>query len=504
MRSELVLGVDCGTQSLRAALYREDGTLLASASAPYPTDRPRLNWAEQNPPDWWDALCLAVPRCLAEAGVDAGAVAALACDGTSCTAVFCDEAGVPLRPAILWMDIRAAEEAQRVEATQDPALGSCGRRVSAEWLLPKVLWVQREQRGIYNQATRVVEGVDWLTHRLVGRWVTSTSNAAGKRHWTPATGWPAGFYERLGLGDLVAKSPDEVVYLGEPLGTLRAEAAQALGLRKECVVAHGGMDGWTALVGKNCFAPGAASLALGTSTVVIAETDTPVCIDGIMGPFPDGIRPGHAVYEAGQASGGSIMQWFLSLIGAGDDPDAHGRLEQAASVVRPGAEGLVVFDAWRGNRTPYFDPLARGTICGLTLEHGPAHLYRALLEGCAYGVRNVLKTLENGGHEVQELRACGSGSQNALYTRIIAAVTGKPLLVSAEKDATCLGSAMCAAMAAGLYEDIAAAAAAMGPEFELIDPGPESEPYAQYFDAYVETYRQMKEVMHRLARLTQE
>ena len=163
---------------------------------------------------------------------------------------------------------------------------------------------------------------------------------------------------------------------------------------------------------------------------------------------------------------------------------------------------MVVFDAWRGNRTPYFDPLARGTICGLTLEHGRAHLYRALLEGCAYGVRNVLATLEASGCPVRELRACGSGSGNPLYVRIISTVTGKPVLVSAEKDATCLGSAMCASVAAGLHEDLPAAAQAMGPAFETIEPGAESATYDAYFETYLDTYAKMKGAMHRLARLT--
>lgn len=504
MKEGLVLGIDCGTQSLRAGLFRADGTLLASTSAPYATDRPRVNWAEQNPEDWWAALCQAVPRCIEEAGAPGDAVAALACDGTSCTVVFSDERGRPLRPAILWMDIRAGEEARRVERTRDPALDYCGRRISPEWLLPKVLWVQREQPDVFRNAARIVEGVDWLIYRLTGRWVTSNSNASGKRHWTPQSGWPAALYERLGLGDLVAKSPDAVAYLGQPVGTLHTGAAAALGLRSDCIVSHGGMDGWTAFVGKNCFAPGAASLVLGTSTVVILEADRAVLIDGIMGPFPDGIREGRSVYEAGQASGGSIIQWFMGLIGAENDDEAHARLASKAADIPAGSQGVVVFDAWRGNRTPYFDPLARGTICGLTLEHGPAHLYRALLEGCAYGIRNVLATLEAGGCPVAELRACGSGSANALYTRIIASVTGKSVLVSAEKDATCLGSAMCAAVAAGLHAGLPEAASAMGPRFQQVEPGPGCSRYAEYFDAYLDTYRQMKATMHRLAQFSEE
>jgi len=499
---KLVLGVDCGTQSLRAAFYRTDGTLLAHASCPYPTNRPQVNWAEQNPMDWWEALCRAVPECIAKANVDAADVAAIACDGTSYTGVFCTNDGRPLRPALLWMDLRAADEARRVEATAHPALDSCGRRISAEWLLPKTLWVRDHEPDIYAASDRILEGVDWLIHRLCGRWATSNSNASGKRHWRPETGWPAEFYASIGLEDLPAKSPDDVAYLGESLGPLTPESADVLGLPRTCIVSHGGMDGWTSAVGLNCFAPGSASLTLGTSNVVVVDTDTPQPIDGVMGPFPDGLRRGCHTYEAGQTSGAVIVGWLMDLLGRGQDAAAHAQLAHDATAIPPGSDGLVIFDAWRGNRTPYFDPLARGNICGLTLEHGPAHLYRAVLEGCSYGIRNVTETLERGGCRIDEFRACGSGTDNSLWMRILASITGKPIRVSREKDATCLGSAICAAVASGAYTDLEAAATAMAPPFTTIDPGPNHAAYDQYFSLYLDTYQDLRDTMHHLARLT--
>ncbi|MBN2309820.1 MAG: xylulose kinase [Candidatus Hydrogenedentes bacterium] len=499
MADTCVLGVDCGTQSLRAAVYRADGTQLAQASRPYPTRCARVNWAEQDPRDWWDALCGAVPDCLARAGVSGRDVAAIACDGTSFTGVFCREDGTPLRPAILWMDLRAAEEARRVEATQHAVLDYCGRHISAEWLLPKALWVRDHEPEVFDEAARIVEGADWLVHRLTGRWVTSTGNAAGKRHWTPDGRWPEDLYEAVGLDGLARKSPDEVRYVGEPAGALLSDAAAALGLSADCIVAHAGMDGWTAPIGKDCFAPGCASLTLGTSTVVIVETDKPALIDGAMGPFPEGIRRGYSVYEAGQTSGGSTIGWYLGLVGAANDAAAYARLEEEARRIPPGAEGLVVFDAWRGNRTPYFDPGARGVIAGLTLEHSPAHLYRAILEGCALAVRNVLETLAGGGRAVREIRACGTGAGNGLWVDIIATATGCPILVSHEKQATCLGSAICAAVACGAHEDLESAAAAMATPFETVTPSSGIDVYDGLFESYLETYRQVRPIVARLS-----
>ncbi|MCP4640583.1 MAG: hypothetical protein GY851_09130 [bacterium] len=501
MSEKVVIGVDFGTQSARAAAYRADGTPVAQASEAYPTNYPGPNRAEQNPADWWAAVCRAVPRCMQEGGLTADDVAAIACDGTSYTGVYCDETGTPLRPALLWMDLRAGEEAKRVESEDHPVLDHCGRRVSPEWLLPKTLWIQKHEPEVYRGAARIVEGVDWIVYGLTGRWVTATGSAAGKRHWTPENVWPTDFYDRLGVPDLVNKSPDEVVYVGDVVGTLLPEAADALGLSPGCVVSHAGMDGWTSPIGKNCFAPGCASLTLGTSTVVIVETDKPAIIDGVMGPFPEGIRRGWSVYEAGQTSGGSTVGWCLDLLGAKDSA-AYGALEQQARALPPGADGLVVFDAWRGNRTPYYDPNARGTICGLTLDHTPAHIYRAVLEGCSFAIRNVAATLNRGlTQPVTEFRACGTGAGNALWTELIATITGLPVLVSAEKHATCLGSAMCAAVACGAHPSIEAAAEAMQPTFETVEPVQGIGVYDDYFAAYVETYAQMKHTMGRLGEL---
>lgn len=499
MTDRIVLGVDCGTHSLRASLYRTDGARLAEASHPFPTARPQPHWAEQDPDDWWVALREAVGRCLGDGGVKGSDVAAIAVDGTSFTGVFCREDGRPLRPALLWMDIRAAAEAREVEESGHPVLEACGGRVSPEWMLPKAMWVARNEPEVYAEADRFVEGMDWVTHRLCGRWVTATGSAAGKRHWTPDGGWPEDLYARMDLPDLAYKSPDEVVYVGDPVGTLLPEAAEALGLSPDCIVSHGGMDGWAAPVGLDCLRPGCAALSLGTSNVIVTETKTPARIEGVMGPFPDGIRRDRWVYEAGQTSGGSVVDWVLKVMGAAFGDGAHRAIEERAAALPPGSEGLVVFDAFQGNRTPYFDPEARGHIAGLRLHHDREHLYRAVLEGCAYGMRNLFEALESGGCAIQEVRVAGSGAGNGLLLRILAAVTGRPMLVPAVTQASSLGAAACAAVACGAHEGLEAAGAAMAPAFETVWPEDDFEVYDAYFEAYRDTYRQMKETMHRLS-----
>ncbi len=502
MSNQTVIGIDCGTQSLRAAIYRTDGHVVAQASSSYPTSFPRPDWAEQNPDDWWRALEDAVRACLGQGGVKDFEIAALGIDSTSFTGVWCEEDGTPLRPAVLWMDHRAAREADEVAASRHPVLEHSGWRVSSEWMLPKAMWIARHEPEVHGSAARIAGGADWLVHRLTGTWRTSTGGAASKRHWTPTGGWPRELYAQMGVPGLEEKNPDHVQYMGEPTAPMLPEAAEALGLSPECIVAHAGMDGWVAPIGKACLEPGTASLTLGTSTVMVLETVDRIVIDGIMGPFPEGIRKNRFTYEAGQTSGAAVVGWALELMGVAPNSDAYAHLERAARRIPAGSQGIVVFDAWRGNRTPYFDAAARGVVFGLTLEHTPAHVYRAVLEGCAFGIRNVASRIRDAGHAIDEFRVCGSGAANTLWTQIIADATGIPLRVSAEKHATCLGAAVCAAAAAGLFPSLAEAAAAMAPAFETVMPQTGIHAYDDYFSAYLKIYEKTCGTMAHLSALT--
>ena len=175
-----VLGIDCGTQSLRAALFDLRGNMLASDTHPYPIEYPGVSWAEQNPEHWWQAARLTVPDVLRVAGVHPRDVAGVSIDGTACTVVACERDGTLLRPAILWMDQRAHEEAEQVTATADPALKYAGGPESPEWMIPKAMWLKRREPETYERAAVMCEGTDWLMYRLTGRWTASLNAATCK------------------------------------------------------------------------------------------------------------------------------------------------------------------------------------------------------------------------------------------------------------------------------------------------------------------------------------
>lgn len=503
-----VLGIDAGTQSLRSGIFDLAGQPVAYATREYPISYPQVGWAEQNPQDWWNAACETVRECMQSSGVKPEEIAGLSLDGTACTVVLATNDGKPLRPAILWMDVRAHEQAERVTATGDPILKYVGDKESPEWMLPKALWLKENEPDNYKRADRVMECVDWLTHRLTGRWTASLNNVTCKWNYaTPEGGWPTSLLEKLHMTELMEKWPQEVLAIGEMAGELQPEAAQALGLRPGIPVAEGGIDAYAGMFGLAVTRSGRMAIVMGSSTCHMALSDHGIFGSGVWGPYPDALIRGTWVLEGGQTATGSIVKWFA-------DNFAHQQMQQAnaenrsvyeildaeAEKIPPGSEGVVLIDYFQGNRTPIRDPLARGAIWGLSLRHGPAHIFRAIYEGTAYGTRHILENLAEHGFKTAEMYACGGGAKSRVWLQIHADVCGLPIFLTAVPEATTLGSAVAAAVGAGLHPDLVQASEKMVKVTEKISPdAARREEYDFYYRQYVETYPRMAPLMHAVA-----
>lgn len=495
-----LLGIDVGTESVRAGIFDAAGTPLGWGTAPYPVHFPQPGWAEQEAEDWWAACGVASRAALAEAGVPPEAVVALGLDGTSCTPVWIDAAGRLLRRPILWMDVRAADQARRIAACGDPALAYNGYgNVSAEWMPCKALWVKEHQPEVHRAAATVFEAGDWLVYRFTGERTANINTVSTRWYYNRARGgWPVSFYQVIGLADLLEKFPARVLDLGVPVGGLRPEAAELLGLRPGTLVARGGSDAYIGMIGLDVVAPGRLALITGSSHLHLALHPTGFHARGLFGAFPDAVVPGLHLVEGGQISTGSVVRWFREQFAAGR---SYTELDAAAAALPPGSEGLVALEYWQGNRTPHTDPEARGAIWGFTLRHTSAHVYRALLEAVAYGTEAILRSFAAAGVQPREVVACGGATRSPLWLRIHADVSNVPIRLTAVGDAPVLGSVILAAVAAGLYPSIPAASAAMVRFTETIEPDPAAhKQYAFYFERYQETYPALRDLMHRTAR----
>ncbi|KAG2482942.1 hypothetical protein HYH03_018167 [Edaphochlamys debaryana] len=495
--AKYVIGVDGGTESLRAAVFDLEGRILGSHAVPYDTQYPHPGWAEQRPGDWWGALGGAVRGALAASGVAPGAVAALCVDTTCCTVVALGADGEPLRPALLWMDMRSAAQAARVAAADDPALqvnGGGRGPVSAEWMVPKALWLAEAEPEVYAAAATICEFQDYINRRLTGRRCASANCMAVRWHWDSSRGPPLSLLSKLGIPDLASKWPlvdgegrPAVLAPGEAVGGLTEEAAAHVGLPPGLLVAQGGADAFIGMLGLGVVEPGQMALLTGSSHLQLGMVGKPLHGAGFFGTYSDAVLPGLHVIEGGQTSTGSVLAWFRRTCCPPGTP--YSVLDAEAEAVPPGSEGLVALDHFQGNRTPHTDPLSRGALAGLTLKHGRGHVWRALMEGVAAGTAIILRTMAAAGYAPASIALAGGAANSPLWLQIHADMSGVPLRLTRCSDAPMLGCAILAAVAAGLYGSVGEAAGRMvGVEREVV-PSPEGvEAYREPLRRYAALY----------------
>ncbi|MEZ4614665.1 MAG: FGGY family carbohydrate kinase [Caldilineaceae bacterium] len=252
-----LLAIDGGTEALKAAIYDQQGTQVAIAVRPYQSYFPRPGWAEQAPAAWWAALVGAVRAVVAEAAIDPRQLIGISADATTCTLVPMRANGEEIGRALLWMDVRAAEQAERIFAGGHQALRYCLAGVNAEWMPPKLLWLKEHEPERYAATEYLLEYTDWIAYRLTGRF-TLNRNTVTQRwfYHTPSGGWPLEFFASIGLADLVGKFPRAVLGIGELVGPLSEAAATALGLPDGIPVLTGGGDAFIGILGQGVTKPG--------------------------------------------------------------------------------------------------------------------------------------------------------------------------------------------------------------------------------------------------------
>ena len=496
---DLVVGIDFGTLSGRAVVVTVDeGRELGSATHEYEhgvlestlPDGTRLgpDWALQVPADYVAVLRQAVPEALAAAGADPGQVIGIGTDFTACTLVPTTDDGTPLCElpehaadphayVKLWKHHAAQPQADRINALAEKRgeawLPRYGGLISSEWEFAKGLQVLEESPATYAATDRFVEAADWIVWQLCGQYVRNACTAGYKGIYQDGTYPTRDFLAELnpGFADFVtAKLDHGIGQLGTPAGRLTAEAAAWTGLPEGIVVAVGNVDAHVTAPAAQATGPGQMVAIMGTSTCHIMNGEALREVPGMCGVVDGGIAPGLWGYEAGQSGVGDIFNWFVSTsVPAAYAEEAsargltlHDLLTEKAAGQRVGEHGLVALDWHGGNRSVLVDHELSGLVLGQTLATRPEDVYRALLEATAFGTRTIVETFEAAGVPVTELVVAGGLLKNDLLMQIYADVLDRPLSVIRSSQGPALGSAIHAAVAAGAYPDIHAAADAMG------------------------------------------
>lgn len=501
-----VLGIDLGTSSARVGIFDLTGSSIIFSVEPYPLYTPRSGWAEQKPEEWWDAICKASRKAISLSGIDPRKIIGMSVDTTCCTVLLLDKDMNPIRPAIMWMDVRASAQAKKIAQTGDPSLKYNGYgNVSAEWMPCKALWLKENEPENYKKAKHVIECTDWLMYRLTDVLTASINTATTRWYYDrPNGGWPRQFYAKIGLEDLVDKFPSDVIDMGVATGKLIKRAAEELGLVPGILVGEGGADAFVGMIGLDVVKPGRMALITGSSHLHLGLSNKEIHYQGMFGSYPDAIVPGLHLIEGGQISTGSIINWFKSNYCGNIEKLATERgcsiydlLNEQAELLPIGSEGLIVLDYFQGNRTPYSDSDVRGLMYGLSLKHTPAHIFRAIIEAICYGTEVIFSTFEKAGMRPESIYISGGAAKSSLWLQTHANVSNTPIYIPEVSEAPCLGSAILGAVAAGAYTNIQEAAHKMVRIMGKIEPENEKyQEYKFYYQKYAELYGNLKDWMH--------
>lgn len=505
------LGIDLGTGGARAGLFDERGKALAFCDQSVETFYPRPGWAEQNPNEWWDSIVAAVRGVMTQTGLRAEHVAGIGYDATSATPVSLDSDYRPLRNAILWADVRSASIAARASSIQHWAReynGGGSDDASAEWFPFKAIWLKENEPDTWKNTALLLDAPDWMGLRLTGEIAYNTCSASIKAYYNADHGgWPEDFFAQLGGEDILSKIPSRVQPMGSLLGGLTSEAAEQMGLKAGTPVGQGGVDAEAGMVGMNVLAPGDMALITGSSNCLLAQSATPLHGPGMFGGHTDAVVPGQYTLEASQGSAGSVMQWFLRTSAIdllehekAGGPSAFEVLNNLSEGMPPGSDGVVVTEYFQGNRSPYTDNRARGTITGLSLHHRREHVYHAIQEANCYGVAHNLRTMTSLGYTPNSLTVCGGATKSLPWLQMHADILGMDVNVTKVQDGPALGSAILGAVAAGRYATTQEAAEAMVHDHYTLSPDPgRHEEYQFWVDRYTEIHPAMRGIQHKIA-----
>lgn len=445
----VLVGVDLGTSSVKGGAFDLAGRRLAEAEVACRVETPRRGWAEADAEAWWRAT-REILRALVDR-VGAAAVAAVGVTGQAPTLLVVDGEGTPLRPAILWLDVRSEDEVGWVEArlgAEAERIG--GNRLHAYYLGPKLVWLRRHEPERLRGAAVVLQSHSLPVLRLTGARVTDYSSAAlcAPLYDARARAWSAEACARLEVDSrwLPAIRPSHAV-----AGGVTAAAARETGLREGTPVVVGGADFAASALAAGVTEPGEACLMLGTAGNLVMPWAAP--------DFDTRLVNAHHVgcdrfLALGATLAGAVQEWFRGAAAPGVPYEA---LDREAAAVPAGSDGVSLLPYLMGERTPVWDAGARGAFVGLSLAHGRGHLYRAVLEAVAVSFRHCAQVAAERGVRLREVVAVNGGARSALWRQIFCDALGVPLLHAPESPGAPAGAAVLAGIGAGLLPDVSAA-----------------------------------------------
>lgn len=502
---KFLLAHDIGTSGDKAVLYDTEGNLIASKLADYPLDSRPGGFAEQNPDDWWNAVKLTTRALLSDAanlGISPRDIAVVSFSGQMMGAVCVDKNGAPMRPAMIWADMRASEEEAALRAQLDPRdyYRLTGHRLSSAYSAFKLMWLKKHEPDIYARTYKTLCAKDYIILKLTGRFVTDFSDASGSGVWDlRRSRWSE---ELIGMCGLDGEKLPDALRSIDIAGEVTVRAGAETGLLPGTPVVCGGGDGPCAAVGTGCVEEGEANSCLGTSSWLSLTTAEPLADEDMCSVTWPHLVPGMYMPCGAMQCGGGSFKWATELLSPDfmaafpDDMQAvYGRENELAASAEPGAKGLIYLPYLLGERSPRWNPKARGAFVGLTYAHSRAEMLRAVMEGVALNLEIILDSMRRAGCKINSLVLVGGGARSEVWRQIMADIYRLPILKPAVTgEATSAGAAVAGGVGAGVLPDFSAAKRFVKIESETLPNEETAKKYDEIKPIFERCYRALEPI----------
>lgn len=495
-----MLGIDIGTSGCKVAAFTLEGQTVAHANEAYSVRYPQSGYAEQEPEEWWGAVCRGVHRVLET--VPPESICGVGVDGQSWSAVAIDKKGNVLCPTPIWTDTRASAQCKKIakEYGEDALFQLCGNSLQPSYTTPKVLWYKEALPDVYKAADKILQSNSFIVQRLTGACTQDYSQGYGWCCYDMARGkWDTDVCRALGIRESLLP---ELEQCHQVIGHVTAQAARQSGLTEGIPVVAGGLDAACGALGAGVIASGQTQEQGGQAGgMSICLNEPKAARELILSPH---VAPGVWLLQGGTVGGGGAVNWFFRQFGAAWETlaketggSAFALMDREASRVPPGCEGVAFLPYLSGERTPLWDPSAKGVFYGMRFSTGRGHMARAVMEGVAFSLRHNLETAYAAGAKVSVLRSVGGAANSPLWMQIKADVTQQTMEVTSSDTATAMGAAILAGVGVGAYQSFEAAVAQTVQVRRVYRPDPAmAGVYDSAYRLYRELYNNLKPIMN--------
>lgn len=498
---QYLLGIDIGTSACKIAIFNREGQVLSTANGDYPVYYPQPGWAEQNPEEWWSAVCSAIKEALEKGGIDPKQIAGVGIDGQSWSAIAVDKEGKVLTNTPIWMDTRAQDICEGLNAKigADNIFALSGNSLQPSYTTAKIIWYQRNMPEIYEKIDKILQSNSYIAYKLTGNMTQDVSQGYGFHCFDMHTGiWDDEMCEKLGIP---RNFLPEIYACHEVVGTVTEKAAKACGLAVGTPVVAGGLDAACGTLGTGVIHNGETQEQGGQAGGMSICTDTYTADPRLILSYH--VVPNCWLLQGGTTGGGGVMRWlerefatFEREEGKRVGKSSLQLFNEEAEVIAAGSDGVVFLPYMSGERSPIWDPNAKGVFYGLDFSKTKGHFIRAAMEGVALSLKHNLEIAEEAGAKVEVLRAMGGSANSLLWTQIKSDVTGKPIVVPSSDTATTLGAVILAGVGIGMYKDFEEAVELTVENKRFHEPNPENfKVYEKNYEIYLELYKNLKETM---------